>query len=106
MSLEQLETAILTQGLGLPDLRIDVEDSDGNLADLTAYGSFSTTVYDESGNPMGISPTTAGIATGFQVSFSDAQAQALPAGEYEVQARGVQSGRSRVGKCRLEVLTH
>lgn len=106
MSLEQLETAILTQGSGLPDLKIDVEDSNGDLADLTAYTGCTCVVYDESGNAMGVSPTTIGTTTGFQVSFSDAQVTALPAGEYEVQARGTSGGRTRVGKCRLQVLTH
>jgi hypothetical protein len=107
MSLEQLETAILTRGAGLPDLRIDVEDSDGDLADLTAYTGCTTTVYDSSGVAVaGVTPTTTGIATGFQVSFSDAQASLLSAGLYEVVARGMSAGRTRVGKCRLEVLTH
>lgn len=105
MSLEQLETAIMSQGAGLPDLRIDVEDSDGDLADLTAYTGCSTTVFDEAGDAVAVNPTTTGIATGFQVSFSDADAAALPAGAYVVRAQGTSSGRTRYGKCRLQVLS-
>jgi len=106
MSLEELETAILTQGAGLPDVRIDVEDSDGDLADLTAYTGCGATIYDSSGADVGLSPSTAGISTGFQVSFTDADVLMLPPGVYEVKAFGALSGRTRVGKCRLEVRAH
>lgn len=105
MSLEQLQTAIVTQGASLPDLAIDIEDSDGELADLSAYTGENAKVIDSGGNVVITTATCAGIATGFLVSFTDDQVAALPAGEYLVQAEGVTGGRTRMGKCRLEVVT-
>ena len=105
MSLEQLQTAIVTQGASLPDLHIDIEDSSGDLADLSGYDTFSTKVVDDSGLIVLSSVITTGTTTGFAVSFTDAQVAGLAVGEYLVQAQGSLSGRTRIGKCRLEVVT-
>jgi hypothetical protein len=104
MSLEQLQTAIVTQGASLPDLRIDLEDSDGNLTDLTGYGSFAAKVIDADGTAVVSGVTCTGTTTGFAVSFTDAHTE-LAAGEYLVQAQCSLGGRTRMGKCRLQVVT-
>lgn len=100
--LEQLETIIVTQGAGLPDARIDVEDSDGDDADLTTYGGFSADVIGDTGVVLSV-VTVTGTTTGFQVAFTDAETAGLAVGEYLLHAKGALGGRHRVGKARLVV---
>lgn len=99
--IEDLQTVVLTKGADLPDVLIDVEDSDGGPVDLSSgYEQFSAEFFDEDGT-VALTAGAEGTTTGFRVTFTVGQLAAIAANEYLVRARAVRTADSKVrfGKC-------